>query len=185
MAVDYALRRTESQISSLWAERNLNARLCAERPNRKWLWMGYAVESAQWCGFPFLPLSGHFPKTWWRVPRRPSAGNMWPGRSMSPPPGRTGAASSQSWMRMKSPVITLFKPPQVSTLLYVHTKTGWHHHPHRKGISLVSFTMFIVSHPLPAFTLCVTLDVLIQLKVQLLSDFLHLTRHLNSSYTTK
>lgn len=50
----------------------------------------------------FSFLSGHFPKTWWRVPRRPSAGSTWPGRSMLHPPGRTGAAYSRSWTRTRS-----------------------------------------------------------------------------------
>ncbi len=82
----------------------------------RWLSIGYVVWSAQWCLIkmftffflsPSLPLSGRFRKTWWRAPREPSADSMWPGRSIPLLPGRTGAASSQSWMRTKSQVNTV------------------------------------------------------------------------------
>lgn len=107
----------EQSVESAHCERSrtLNARLCAKRPDRKWitqwLWIERAVVVCFFFkGSLFLPLSGHFPKTWWRAPRRPSAGSMWPGRSMPRPPGRTGAASSRSWTRMRSPVnVVIFR----------------------------------------------------------------------------
>lgn len=58
--------------------------------------------------FIFASFSEHFLKTWWRVPRRLLAASMSPERSILHQPGRTGAAFSQSWMRMKSQVIMLF-----------------------------------------------------------------------------
>lgn len=140
----------ERSVESAHCERRriLNARLCAKRPNRKWitqwLWIGHAAVMWFLKKFPFLSLSGHFPKTWWRVPRRPSAGSMWPGRSTLPPPGRTGAASSQSWMRMKSLVNEPLRPPRRLPLLYVNTKLG--DHMILTGNQLSSFILYIRYH---------------------------------------
>lgn len=134
----------ERSVESAHCERRriLNARLCAKRPNRKWitqwLWIGHAAVMWFLKKFPFLSLSGHFPKTWWRLPRRPSAGSMWPGRSTLPPPGRTGAASSQSWMRMKSLVNEPLRLPRRLLLLYISTNlvTTW---SWQETTSVVSF----------------------------------------------
>lgn len=61
--------------------------------------------------FSFL-VPGLFLKTWWKLQSGRLGVNMWPGRSILRPHGRTGAASSQSWMKMKSQVDSVFSEPE-------------------------------------------------------------------------
>lgn len=63
-----------------------------------------------------LSSSGHFLKTWWRMQREPLVVSMWAGRRRLRPPGRTGAPSIRSWMKMKSQVLQGKRPITFLTL---------------------------------------------------------------------